>query len=114
MEQIIKNIKDADSYRKLAGYYDELIGKHYYNNLYNVFKNFTKHFPAQTRHLDIGCGTGYLIKKSRDLNFSPEGIDISKEMIEIAKNNNPGINIYHGNFMNITKYFNFLIICNKY
>ena len=44
MEQIIKNIKDADSYRKLAGYYDELIGKHYYNNLYNVFKNFTKHF----------------------------------------------------------------------
>ena len=42
MEQIIKNIKDADSYRKLAGYYDELIGKHYYNNLYNVLDDETR------------------------------------------------------------------------
>lgn len=45
--------------------------------------------------LDVGCGcTGRLIELLKTEGFSPEGIDISKEMIKLAKEKHPEINFY--------------------
>ena len=97
------NKENHDAYRRFATYYDGLVGKHYYNNLSDLFTKFMRHFPEKTHHLDIGCGTGYLLRHSQAMNFIVQGIDISKEMISIARRNNPGINIYQGNIMDFNK-----------
>lgn len=45
--------------------------------------------------LDVGCGcTGRLIDLLLDQKFSPEGLDISKEMIRLARQRHPEISFY--------------------
>jgi len=45
--------------------------------------------------LDVGCGcTGRFIDLLLDKGFTPEGVDISEEMIRLAKKRHPEINFY--------------------
>lgn len=52
--------------------------------------------PENGSVLDIGCGNGNYTKYIEDKGFRYEGIDISEEMLNIAKKNNP-----HSTFKNM-------------
>jgi ubiquinone/menaquinone biosynthesis C-methylase UbiE len=52
------------------------------------------------RALDVGCGYGHWLRNLADLGADPvqlTGIDLSRERIEIAHKQNPGIHWIHGN-----------------
>lgn len=50
----------------------------------------------QGNALDIGCGcTGRIIDLLLSKGFTPEGVDISEEMIKLAKQKHPQIEFYH-------------------
>jgi SAM-dependent methyltransferase len=76
---------------KIASIRDRYIKRspQYYQNLVNFFKF---NIPAHSKVLEIGCGTGFILNS-----VNPEygvGIDISGEMIRIAKQNYPNL-IFH-------------------
>ncbi len=43
--------------------------------------------------LDVGCGPGHYISQMRQLGFDPSGVDGSSQMVERARENNPGSDI---------------------
>jgi ubiquinone/menaquinone biosynthesis C-methylase UbiE len=56
-----------------------------------IFKMMAPHLPM-ANVLDIGCGTGLLVKHFNKMLFRPKqyaGVDISKEMIRIAERQHP-------------------------
>lgn len=76
-------ISNKDSYNQIAKKWD-IFRKS--KEVDNCIINFSKLLPSEAKILDIGCGSGYpidyyLINK----NFRVIGIDISKNMIKIAK-----------------------------
>ena len=94
------NNMDPDSYKitfetwdKVASLYQsKFMDMDLYNDTYDVFcKQIVKHNP---KILEIGCGPGnitkYLLSKRSD--FEMEAIDISPNMIKLAKDNNPTAN----------------------
>lgn len=95
-----KNISTNDPYIELGRFYDRIIGESYYKRLEALFKRFTSNLPLNSTHFDIGCGTGYLLSVSSKMGFNPQGIDISKSMVEISKKNNPNLKIIMGDFIN--------------
>lgn len=48
---------------------------------------------AGKRILDVGCGTGRLLKKLRDAGATVTGIDVSRRMVEQARS--CGLNVFH-------------------
>ncbi|MHA3963178.1 MAG: class I SAM-dependent methyltransferase [Candidatus Thorarchaeota archaeon SMTZ1-45] len=71
------------------------IARNYYSDR-NLFKNekeiqeFISHLPENGTILDIGCGCGFLVlRKLIDKGYHTKGIDFSKGMLEIAKQNVP-------------------------
>lgn len=88
---------------------DNWIGKnkYYYENLLG-FLRFN--IPENSKIIEIGCGTGYLLKQ-----LSPSkgvGIDLSSEMIKTAKRNHPQFDFFEMNAENISidEIFDFVII----
>ena len=64
--------------------------------------------------LDVGCGYGELVNYlPKNLKYTYTGIDVVKEMISYAKNNNKNqrCKFYLKNILNISKKYDF-IICN--
>ena len=48
------------------------------------------------RALDVGCGcTGRFIDLLLDRGFTPEGVDVSGEMIELARQKHPQVSFHH-------------------
>ncbi|MHB8119644.1 MAG: class I SAM-dependent methyltransferase [Methanothrix sp.] len=70
-----------------------------------IFKKITAHLDMNKPYsiFDFGCGTGLLCKFISDNfpNAKIEGIDISSQMTEKAKNNCPNCNFYIGNVTSI-------------
>ncbi len=60
--------------------------------------------------LDWGCGSGIYIKKLKSKGAIIKGFDISPEMVEIAKRNNPNTEIKIGSGINIPFNENFDIV----
>jgi len=56
----------------------------------------TADFPAGTRALDVGCGTGFNLARLRDRGFQVAGLEPSPSMREEALANNPGTEIIDG------------------
>ena len=50
--------------------------------------------PGNT--LDLGCGPGFLCSLLADRGFSPYGVDISDEMLSLAKRRNPEADFAYG------------------
>lgn len=92
--------------------YDKIAGKYtrkYFNDLTDLpyIDRFLKKLPSGARILDIGCGPGTFTKYLLEKGFNVEGIDLSEEMIKIAKVKVPKANFklmdmrrisYPGNF----------------
>lgn len=79
-------------YKSLSKYYDVLHNKKDYLDETRFFTNLiNKNKKSKgNRLLDVACGTGnhiFYFKK----NFKTEGVDLSKNLIKIAKEKNPAI-----------------------
>ncbi|MCK4798924.1 MAG: methyltransferase domain-containing protein, partial [Spirochaetes bacterium] len=104
-----KKQKVIENMDKLAVKRDKWIKRnnYYYKDLIKFLKY---NIPKDSSILEIGCGTGYLLN-----NLNPKkgvGIDISSEMIRIAKENYPDLTFLQMDAENITlnEKFDFIII----
>ena len=75
-------------YRDLAKYYDLIYSwKDYEKEAFVLKQFFSEHKKSDgTRLLDVACGTGHHIKFLKD-EYSCTGMDISEEILEIARRN---------------------------
>lgn len=82
-------------YQRLATLYDKgewgSFGLRYSKLLETIFK---KHNFKPQVIIDVACGTGRLIRELHKQNYKLIGIDISPEMIEVAKKNNPDVEFF--------------------
>jgi len=84
-------------YQKLALVYDKIyVRQGSFFSGYAVFINkvIKENGIKNAKILDIACGTGELIRKLKKENIRIEGVDLSGEMIEIAKKRNRGVKFY--------------------
>jgi 2-polyprenyl-3-methyl-5-hydroxy-6-metoxy-1,4-benzoquinol methylase len=51
------------------------------------------HFPAGSRFLDVGCGTGQLVLEMAKRGFKSEGIDFAEEMISKCEENKRAVGL---------------------
>ena len=94
-----KNMIAVDTYNKIAQEYDEEFVNDYSDTPYvDKFLNYLE----GKKVLDIGCGVGNLTKYIMDKGFNVEGIDLSKEMLNIAKQKYSDIKFYEMNMKEIT------------
>lgn len=87
-------------YKELAKYYDLIYAfKDYKKETAQIRKLVSKYKKSKGRELlDVACGTGHHLGYLKD-EFSCTGVDISKEILEIARENNKGITFEHGNMI---------------
>lgn len=94
-----KNMIAVNTYNKIAQEYDKEFGNDYSDTPYvDKFLNYLE----GKKVLDIGCGVGNLTKYIMDKGFNVEGIDLSKEMLNIAKQKYSDIKFYEMNMKEIT------------
>ena len=94
-------------YKEFAKYYD----KFYQNKNYKKETEFLKNFiNANDKILDVGCGTGIHAALLTDNGFEVDGLDLNKEMLEIAKTRLK-TNLYWQNILeiDISKKYNIII-----
>lgn len=87
-------------YNKFAkGYHQKRLGG---NNFYNKYienpaiEKFLKAEVKGKKVLDLGCGSGISTKRLSDFGAKVKGLDLSRNLIEIARKENPKINFYVG------------------
>jgi len=89
-------------YEKLAKFYKKGWGKEsikYGDLIYNVINIYNLNINSV---LDVGCGTGILASKLYNENFEVSGIDISEDMINVAKETTTGIEFAVADMVNFT------------
>ena len=94
-------------YKEFAKYYD----KFYQNKNYKKETEFLKNFiNANDKILDVGCGSGIHAVLLTDNGFEVDGLDLNKEMLEIAKTRLK-TNLYWQNILeiDISKKYNMII-----
>ncbi len=92
-------------YGILAKYYDKLYNKKDYENESQFLNCILAKYNVKNI-LDAGCGTGSHMKLLEQKNYLCTGLDISNDMLSIAKNKVKG-SLYQGNIMDFnlnTKY----------
>jgi len=80
-------------------FYHELQKKPFDLNLLNQFKN---QLTTGSRVCDLGCGPGHVTAYLAHIGLEPTGLDLSKNMICIAKEKNPSIPFETGDMMNLS------------
>lgn len=80
---------------------------HYYDNLVRFFRFY---IPENSRVLEIGCGTGFLLNAMKPSHGV--GVDISPVMIEIAKEKYPHLqfNVQDAEYLELDETFDYIII----
>lgn len=87
-------------YTKLAKYYDYLVPsttKEECSYLDNVFKKFSK--GQISKILDLGCGTGRHTSFLQKMDYKVTGIDLSTQMLEVARRRSPDSTFIKMNFI---------------
>lgn len=100
-------------YHELAKYYDLIYSwKDYKRDISKIKKLILKYKKSDGKELlDVACGTGRHLKYLKN-SFSCIGVDSSKDMLKIAKNNVKGVIFKHRDMVNfkLNKKFD-IIIC---
>lgn len=82
-------------YAQIARYYDKIYGFKDYaseaQRLRSVVDSRLR--TGRRRLLDVACGTGLHLEHLREC-FDVEGLDVSPEMLEVARQRNPGV-LFH-------------------
>ena len=82
-------------YKEMAKYYDIF----YSNKLYDKEVKFLIYLISSKKSiLDVGCGTGIHIKLLEEKGYQVDGLDLNKEMLNIAKGRVSGT-LYEGNLL---------------
>ncbi len=88
--------------KKYVKYYDLFnSGKNYTQEvkfLEEIFKRYSKN--SMKKILDLGCGTGLHEKELTEKGYEITGLDLSEEMIDIAKERHPRSNFVVGDMSN--------------
>lgn len=96
-----------NTYQKLAFYYDNIYNSKFYRQYALFIKKIAKKNKIiEPAILDCACGTGKLITelvRNRISKNNISGFDASKEMIKIARKNNPAVKFYVCNFKDFSK-----------
>ncbi len=83
----------VENYSKFSKYYDSLMGEPK-DKVALINKWIKKYNPKSTSVLEIACGTGAILKLM-EKQYTISGLDLSKEMLTIAKNKIKKGNFYH-------------------
>jgi SAM-dependent methyltransferase len=88
-------------------YYDLLYRDKDYNNEVNYIENLIKRNSRNTKKiLDLGCGTGSHAELLCNKDYIVHGIDLSEDMLKIAKNRRKGkekqLSFSHSNIQNLS------------
>jgi len=85
-------MKNQVLYGELAKYYDLIYSfKNYKKEAGRIKALVSKYKKSEGKELlDVACGTGHHLNHLKD-EFSCTGVDISREILEIARKNNEGI-----------------------
>jgi len=86
-------------YDKLAKYYDKIYFNKDYEKEVRFIQRVLEKFNAKTI-LDVGCGTGEHISRLEKLGFRCDGLDLSKEMLSIAKQKVKNAQLFLGDMRN--------------
>lgn len=94
---IFKTVEE--SYDKMGETYHNFRNNEKFNT---ELVKFTELLPSSAQVLDAGCGVGtpvsqFLVRKG----FQVTGVDISKKMIDLAKENVPEATFYHRNILTL-------------
>lgn len=103
IRQTVKDIYD-DFYVKL---YDKLFGSklRVEYEFMSVFSKFIKTWSADKIHvLDVGCGTGHILRICKNNKITAEGMDISNDMLNRAAEVAPGSHLIKGDFNDISNF----------
>jgi len=82
----MKYSKTKDFFNKIAKFYDIIMRDIDYNEWAFYIKEIINKFSKGNKILDIACGTGKIIEILNKNNFEVFGLDLSFEMLKIAKN----------------------------
>ncbi|KXH76984.1 MAG: hypothetical protein AM326_06000 [Candidatus Thorarchaeota archaeon SMTZ-45] len=100
-------------YSRLAKYYDQMYAHIDYEGAANRLHDIIQKYKQTTgnRLLDVACGTGTHIMYLKD-RYQVMGLDISEEMLSVAREKCPGISFVQGNMvsMDLNQVFD-VIIC---
>jgi SAM-dependent methyltransferase len=78
----LKNDTSIEAYKVFSEYYDSYVGK--FNTDLNFYRTFSG--DRSNRILELGCGTGRILKYLLDLGYSDiTGVDISQDMLNKAQ-----------------------------
>lgn len=94
-------------YQEFAKYYDKFYQKKDYKSEVEFLK---KIINKNDKIIDIGCGTGIHASLLEKEGYNIDGLDLSKEMLDIAQKRLKG-NLYNQNILNINikKKYNIII-----
>jgi SAM-dependent methyltransferase len=87
--------KKSEPYKALAPIYNHIMRHVNYSSWAIYLSSIIKKINFETDLiLDMGCGSGQLIREMVKLGYHLEGCDPSPEMLEIAQKDNPGIKFW--------------------
>lgn len=89
-------------YERLAKIYDKDWGTFSISYLRLIKHLSHKYNFKPSSVLDVACGTGNLASELSKLDYEVTGIDISKDMINIAKSNNPELQFHVADMTNFS------------
>lgn len=85
-----KNYDNSAAYHVMAQFYDKLMGENKYPGWKKIIADVVEKYNiAIGTCLDVACGTGNISKLLIELGFKVIGVDISPEMISVAKQKFP-------------------------
>ncbi len=76
-------------FSSFADRYDLHTPPEHYRHDHELVLELAAHYGLSARLLDIGCGTGVLVGKALQAGYSAVGLDISREMISVARKTVP-------------------------
>ena len=108
--------------KSLAKFYNKIAKEYVQQNWYNEHLSipslefFSKILPIHSKILDVGCGGWQDSKFLTDNDFTVHGIDISKEMIKLAKKYAPKANFTITDVIELpsTKKYNWIRCCRVF